>query len=102
MIELHTKIVCHKCGKTYHAMHVSSLPLSQDIKESTFCPFCGSRNDYSYHFEADFSHRKKWQFWKKHFIANHFSANEGTFDTEIFPRKCACGKEILLRQTRKE
>ncbi len=100
MIEMHTKITCVKCGKSYHALHVSTLPLSENIRESTVCPFCGAKNEYAYKFSADFSHIKKWQFWKKHFIENHFSCNEGTMETETYPRKCTCGKEILLKQTR--
>ena len=98
MIELHTKINC-ECGQSYHALVVTDLPLNQKVERTTFCPFCGRPNDYKYKFSCDFTCKSKWKFWKKHFIPEHFSFC-GEVGKYVFPRKCNCGKEILLIQER--
>ena len=99
MVELHTKITCDKCGKEYYAMRVSNIPLEAKITEVTYCPHCGAYNGYAYEFSTN-EKLSWWKFWKKHFITDHFSKNEGNMEPEYFPRKCNCGKEILLKQER--
>jgi len=98
MVELHTKINC-ECGKSYYAMRATDLPLEQEIKAVTLCPFCGRGNKYAYRFSTN-EKKSRWKFWQKHFIRDHFSKNEGNFSPEYYPRKCNCGKEILLKQER--
>ena len=99
MIELHTKINCKKCGEHYYAMRITDLPLEKRIQATTLCPHCGNRNDYAYKFSVK-EKKSIWKFWKKHFITEHFNKNEGTMTPEYFPRKCNCGKEVLLIQER--
>jgi hypothetical protein len=98
MVEIHTKISCRKCGGKYYAMRASNLPLEKHIHATTKCPHCGETNDYAYNFFI--KEKRTWKFWKKHFIMEHFSKNEGSMNPEYFPRKCNCGKEILLIQER--
>lgn len=109
MIELHSKINT-VCGKSFFNMLVITTPLSSSIKTTCKCPFidttCTIPNcnvteyDVEYKFEAEFKCKKWWKFWKKHFIENHFSHNEGNYQEEIYPRKCNCGEEIYLIQRR--
>lgn len=100
MIEVHTKLEC-KCGKSFHHMMTGDIALASRLRVDALCPFCGELNQAEYEFSAEFPCIKKWKFWsKKHFIVDHFTCNEGTLETEIFPRKCFCGKEILLKQRR--
>ena len=99
MVELHTKITCHNCKGKYYAMRVSDIPLEKEIFASTKCPWCGRVNNYGYRFSSK-ENKSRWKFWKKHYILDHFSKNEGNFLPEYFPRRCNCGKEVLLIQER--
>jgi len=103
MIELHTRIFC-ECGHRYYHMLAGDIPLSKRIKIVSACPVqgggCGKVNRADYEFDAVFPCRKWWRPWEKHFIANHFTKNEGNKDEDIFPRRCNCGAEILLHQRR--
>ena len=100
MIEMHTKLTCD-CGRSFYAMYADGRAVPKTLERTVTCPFCGKELEYKYEFDADFSHNKWWKFWdKKHYIADHSSFNEGSFDEEIYPRKCVCGKEVLLKQKR--
>ena len=99
MVEIHTKITCKNCNKSYYAMRATDLPLEQRIQATTLCPHCGEANDYAYKFSIK-EKKSIWKFWKKHFITDHFTKNEGTMSPEVFPRKCNCGREVLLIQER--
>ena len=103
MIEIHSKIHCKKCGHSFHAMYVNTGALPSKLTQTVQCPFCSAETSYAYKFSAEFPCTpKRWQFWKSkmHFIADHCSFNEGTMNPELYPRKCICGKEILLEQKR--
>lgn len=102
MIEIHTKLKC-ECGQEFHAVYCSTTPLAKVLQQTVKCPTCGKEISYEYHFDADFKCLpKSWQFWKdkRHWIDTHFAMNEGNFDEEIYPRKCYCGHDLLLRQQR--
>ncbi len=104
MLEIHTKIDCQECGKSFYALWTSNLPLFRTIAKAVNCPHCHAPNKYAYSFNVNPCKKKKWwEFWKKepvHAILNHFSKNEGNFDKEYYPRKCNCGAEIILEQER--
>lgn len=100
MIEIHTKMKC-SCGMEFFAMYVDGRALPKKLERMVHCPNCGKPIVYEYEFDADFNHKKWWQFWnKKHYITDHFALNEGTKEEEIYPRKCVCGHEMLLKQKR--
>ena len=103
MIEIHSRIRCKKCDNLFWSVYVNSAALSKSIKRDEKCPFCGEINSYEYEFDAVFDCLpKRWQFWKKdpHYIENHFSKNELELKTKTFPRKCVCGKTVILYQRR--
>lgn len=109
MIELHTKMFCN-CGRSFTAMIVYTIPLPNEIDQFVKCPFCGEKNHYKYVFELAKKCKPSWldrlmqkiPFVKKslHCVTDHFAYNDGTMDAEMYPRKCSCGQEILLRQER--
>lgn len=99
MVEIHTKITCTHCEESYYALRASDIPLEKTISASTNCPHCGAVNKYAYRFSSN-EKIKRWKFWQKHFITDHFSKNDGIMTPEYFPRRCKCGKEILLKQER--
>ena len=101
MIELHTKIYC-KCEQAFYHVLCTSLPLSQNVQAETICPFCGNKHTIAYYYQIDFPCKKKWwYFWKKHYIVDHFTKNEGNTDPESFHRKCKCGQQVLLTEQRR-
>ena len=109
MIELHTKMFCN-CGRSFTAMIIYTIPLPDVIDQLVKCPFCGETNRYKYVFELAKKCKpsawdkliQKLPFVKKHLhcVTEHFAYNDGTTSAEVYPRKCSCGEEILLRQER--
>lgn len=109
MIELHTRMFC-QCGLRYYHMMAGDVPLSGRLEVVSTCPVeaggCGRENRAEYEFSADFHCQKDGLMVrlfgkrKPHYIADHFSKNEGSMQEEIYPRRCVCGSEILLKQRR--
>lgn len=108
MITIHTEISC-ECGKQFTVPFWDGTAIPKNLVINKKCPFCGAMNTAKYVFDADFKCIKpitivgrilRFLGFKEelHYIKDHSSLNSS--QEEYFPRHCACGQEILLRQRR--
>ena len=95
-VEMDSKVTC-ECGNIFYDVYSKSVPLQQTEKYTGVCPFCGEEYTIEYQFKL---HEHCLENKGIHFIPQHFSKNEGTFEPQLYPRKCYCGEEMILEQKR--
>ena len=106
MIEIHTGIQC-SCGQKFYALITIDTALPKEINGTVDCPKCHRVRKYKYEYEGNFKcvpssllgRFFNWFKSRQHYISSHFTKTEAV-GKEVFPRKCCCGKEILLVQRR--
>lgn len=107
MIEIHTGILCDTCKKKFYSLITTEYPLSKEIEGHANCPGCGKHYLYKYEYETNFKcipttilgRFFNWVLRTNHCIVEHFTKTESV-GTELFPRHCLCGEDILLIQRR--
>ena len=92
MTEIHSKVHC-VCGARYYHMFVQDISPKAQETIATQCPICGNHNEIAYEFNATCE-------CGGFFLCHHFAKNEGSTNTEYFPRQCECGKEFIVQQRR--